>query len=373
MLNQKTFLESLVKLDPNYKHFKYLLAVSGGADSMVLLHLFKNSGLYFEVAHVNYKLRGEDSEEDQQLVEKICKKSKIPCHQYSITDKNNKPKNSIQEWARNLRYDFFKKIKSERQLSTVVTAHHLNDQLETFIINLAKASGINGLSGMPANDNNIFRPILRFSKKEIYQFASEHQIEFREDLSNQKSDYLRNKIRNEIAPKLLEVNEHFLENFAKSLEYLKQTKHFVSQQVLKIEAKIIEHKEDYITVDKELFRKESDYVQFEILRKYDFTEVKEIEKINAAEVGKKFNSATYELLIDREKLIIKPHQNESLKVSEIEVPLNLDLENTLIIPENILNEIEIKGEFNWKIDALKVALPLKLRHKKKAMNFNLLE
>lgn len=364
MLNQKTFLESLSKLNPNYPHFKYLLGVSGGADSMVLLHLFRKSGLYFEVAHVNYQLRGESSEKDQQLVKNTCEKSKIPFHLYSITDEDNRPKNSIQEWARDLRYNFFEKIKNEQQLAVIVTAHHLNDQLETFIINLSKASGINGLCGIPANDHYIYRPLLQFSKTEIYQFAREYQIEFREDLSNQKSDYLRNKIRNEISPRLLEVNEHFLENFAKSLEYLKQTRHFVSQQLLKIDAKIIEQKEDSITINKELFRQESNYVQFEILRKYDFTEVKEIEKINIAEVGKKFNSKNFELLIDREKIIIKPHQNENLNISEFEILLNIDQENNILIPENILQSIEIKDRLHWNIDGLKVELPLKLRPKK---------
>ena len=235
MLNTKTFQQSLQKLQTDYKKAKFLLAVSGGVDSMVLLDLFKGAALNFEVAHINYKLRGEDSDEDQKLVEGFCRQNQIPFHLYQVSEKDNKPKNSIQEWARNIRYQFFRKIQQEKNLDFLVTAHHLNDQLETFIINLSKASGIKGLSGIPANENKILRPLLSFTKEEIYAYAKKNKIKFREDLSNQKNDYLRNKIRNQIVPKLLEVNENFLENFGKSILHLNQTKSFVEEKISEIE------------------------------------------------------------------------------------------------------------------------------------------
>ena len=111
MLNTKTFQQSLQLLNADYQKVTFLLAVSGGADSMVLLDLFKNSNLQFQVAHIHYGLRGSDSDKDQQLVEKICESNKIPFHLYKVSAKDNKPENSIQTWARDLRYDFFRKIK----------------------------------------------------------------------------------------------------------------------------------------------------------------------------------------------------------------------------------------------------------------------
>lgn len=315
MLNSQTFQHSLERLFADYRNTKFLLAISGGADSMVLLDLFKDSKLKFEVAHINYQLRGEDSDKDQELVEKICEQNNIHFHLYQVSEMDNKPKNSIQDWARIIRYNFFRKIQQERSLNFIVTAHHLNDQLETFIIHLSKASGIKGLTGIPANENNILRPLLSFSKEEIYDFVKENNIEFREDLSNQKNDYLRNKIRNEIVPKLLEVNENFLDNFGKSISYLNQTKNFVDEQIFKIEKEIIVNKEDSLQINKKLFFNQSEFIQYEILRKFGFTEAEEIAKIKKAEAGKKFISSEYQLNSDREIFVLKKNRRSNCRGS----------------------------------------------------------
>ena len=131
-LSLKNQLENLTGSPENHS---YLLAVSGGADSMVLAHQFQDSVLQFQVAHINYKLRGEDSDLDQKVVQDFCKKNHIPFHLYEVSAKDQQPENSIQLWARDLRYRFFKQIQEKENLDFLVTAHHLNDQLETFIIN----------------------------------------------------------------------------------------------------------------------------------------------------------------------------------------------------------------------------------------------
>ena len=285
MLEKSSFKNQLENLVSQPENQSYLLAVSGGADSMILTSLFldfrdniKNSETEFQVAHINYKLRGEDSDLDQKVVQDFCEKNHIKFHLYEVSEKDKKPEHSIQLWARELRYKFFKEIQEKEQLEFLVTAHHLNDQLETFIIILSKAAGINGLSGIPANDNNILRPLLHFSKQEIYQFAEENNIEFREDLSNKKSDYLRNKIRNEIVPKLLETNDHFLENFKKSSSYLNQTKDFVQEQIQQIENKLTVFNKDYKILSKEKLEQESDFVKFEILKKFGLIRKKKFPK-----------------------------------------------------------------------------------------------
>lgn len=364
MLNLKTFQHALENIYADFRKVKFLLAISGGADSMVLLHLYKSLGLQFQVAHINYKLRDAESDKDQKLVESICEQNRIPFHLYQVSEKDNKPLNSIQDWARIIRYDFFRQIQCEQSLDFIVTAHHLNDQLETFIIHLSKASGIKGLSGIPANENNILRPLLGFSKEDIYDFAKENSIEFREDLSNQKNDYLRNKIRNQIVPKLLEVNENFLDNFSKSITYLNQTKNFVEQQVSEIEKEIILHQEDASLINKASFLDQTDFVQYEILRKYGFNDLKENLKIKKAETGKIFISSAYELIIDRKILLLKKSIKGGEQLNEEEITLEIDAKNQIIFPENLHFEINELGKVNWKLEADKIKLPLRIRHQK---------
>lgn len=359
-------LQNLTQLSDNQT---YLLAVSGGADSMVLVYLFnelRDFGYQFQVAHINYKLRGEDSDSDQKVVEDFCKKNNIKFHLYEVSEKDKKPENSIQLWARELRYRFFKEIQEKENLNFLVTAHHLNDQLETFIINLSKASGINGLSGIPANENNILRPLLNFSKEEIYRFAEENKIDFREDLSNKKNDYLRNKIRNEIVPELLETNEQFLENFRKSISYLNQTKDFVNDNIDEIEKKILIESEENTVLDKEKLNRQTELVQFEILKKYGFNQPEEIQKIFIAETGSTFYSKEYKLIINRNELIFN-ELNSNIKIQEEIILTNAEEINhnlNINLSQHIKMIEEINKDFSWEFDAGKITHPLKLRTKK---------
>ena len=248
-----------------------------------------------------------------------------------------------------------------------MTAHHLNDQLETFIINLSKASGIKGLSGIPANDHKILRPLLHFSKDEIYDFAKKHKIEYREDLSNKKSDYLRNKIRNEMVPKLLETNNHFLENFKKSLSYLNQTKDFVRQQIEEIENRITISNNENKFLDKNKLNIESDLVKFEILKKYGFEKEEEIKKIFKSETGSSFFSNDFQLIINRNELILNKLNQKKENQKEIILTQGFDLNQNnveLNISDPISSIEEINKTFQWDFDAEKITFPLKLRKKK---------
>ena len=136
MLDFNSFLENLENLGENISTKKFLLAVSGGADSMVLSHLFRISSFEFQIAHVNYHFRGEDSNLDQKVVENFCSENQIKIHLKSISEEEKSNMKSLQNWAREIRYDFFFKILEEENLDYIVTAHHLNDELETYIINL---------------------------------------------------------------------------------------------------------------------------------------------------------------------------------------------------------------------------------------------
>lgn len=374
MLNLSAFKSQLDKLVHFPENQSYLLAVSGGVDSMVLAHCFKESGIKFQVAHINYKLRGEDSELDQKTAEDFCKKHHIEFHLYEVSEKDRKPEHSIQLWARELRYDFFKQVQKRENLEFLVTAHHLNDQLETFIINLSKAAGLNGLSGIPANSNRILRPFLPFSKEEIYAFAKENRIEYREDLSNRKNDYLRNKIRNEVVPKLLETNDCFLENFRKSSSYLNQTKDFVQQQIGEIEKRITVLNPSCKILSKDGLSRESDFIKFEILKKYGFDQEKEIPKIFSAENGSLFFAKDYRLMVNYDQLVLhkktdydvpKQEDEEIIMIEESDIAQN----QTAVNLENIMAIEEINKSFEWKFDARKLRFPLRLRRPKEGDEF----
>lgn len=346
---------------------------------MVLASLFRDFGqeiqdskFRFQVAHINYKLRGNDSDLDQKTVQDFCEKNHIKFHLYEVSEKDQKPENSIQLWARELRYRFFKAIQEKEKLEFLVTAHHLNDQLETFIINLSKAAGINGLSGIPSHDNNILRPLLNFSKKEIYQFAELNHIEFREDLSNKKNDYLRNKIRNQIVPMLMETNNHFLENFRKSSSLLNQTKDFVQKQIQEIENNLTVFNQDYKILSKEKLNQESDFVKFEILKKYGFNQEEEIPKIFEAENNSSFFSKEYQLIVNRDELIFIDRSQEKESKEEIVLIDHFDFsENQITI--NLVDHIEsidgINKGFEWDFDAEKLHFPLRLRKQKEGDEF----
>ena len=366
MLTKETFHHALRNLLQNPESSHFLLAVSGGADSMALLQLFYSSRFKIQVAHVNYHLRGKDSDADQELVKNFCSENNIPFHLYEVSDKDQKPENSIQNWARNLRYDFFRKIQKTENLDYLVTAHHLNDQLETFLINLSKAYGIHGLSGIPANENQILRPLLNFTKDEIYAFAEANNLEFREDVSNQKNDYLRNFIRNEIAPKLFETNENFLQNFAKSLNFLNQTKRFVEEKIQQIELELISEKDHVFYLNKAKLSEQNDLTKFEILRKFGFQDEKEISKMFNADKGKTFNSADFQLLVDRENFVLienSSNQNSTENSEEIIIAESLSSINNrdISLSKWIINE----NETHWVYDEEKLIFPLKLRKKKR--------
>ena len=379
MLEKSSFIIQLKNLVHEPENHTYLLAVSGGADSMVLASLFRDLGheikgskFQFQVAHINYKLRGHDSDLDQKTVQDFCEKNHIKFHLYEVSEKDRKPENSIQLWARELRYNFFKEIQEKEKLEFLVTAHHLNDQLETFIINLSKASGINGLSGIPSNDNDILRPLLNFSKKEIYQFAEDNTIEFREDLSNKKNDYLRNRIRNEIVPVLMDTNDHFLENFRKSSLYLNQTKDFVRKQIQEIENRITVFNPDYKILSKEKLDQEGDFVKFEILKKYGFNQEEEIPKIFKAENNSSFFSEKYQLIVNRDELIfIERNDKQEIKEEIILIDHFNFSENQINV--NLVDYIEsidgINKGFEWDFDAEKLHFPLRLRKQKEGDEF----
>ncbi len=207
----------------------FLLACSGGVDSMVLATLLFNESYSFSVAHVNFKLRGEEADADQHFVRQWCEQRNISFYTKNFYTKAYAKEQgfSTQIAARKLRYKWFEELRLEHGFSHILMAHHLNDTLETALYHLVKGGGIAGLSGMPLLRERIARPLLFHSRAEILEFAKEYQVKWREDASNQSTDYRRNKIRHEIVPILKGINPNLDKTAKSTFERLRGTQEII--------------------------------------------------------------------------------------------------------------------------------------------------
>lgn len=212
---------------------KILLAVSGGKDSMAMLHLFVAAKFNIGVAHCNFQLRAKAADEDEDFVKQTCQQLNIPFHsiRFDTADYAEKHKISTQMAARELRYNWFEEIKTTDHYHSIATAHHQNDVAETMLINLTKGSGLSGLHGIKAKNNHIIRPLLCFTSDEIQQYISTHQISYREDQSNASVKYVRNKIRHEVLPKLAEINPNIIETLNKAATHFSATENILNQKI----------------------------------------------------------------------------------------------------------------------------------------------
>lgn len=301
---------------------KYLLAVSGGVDSMVLLHLFYNSSYRFSVVHCNFRLRGEDSDLDEKLVKDFCDDHDIELFIKSFdTLKIKKNRESIEMVARNLRYNYFQELIKKHSFDYLVTAHHLNDNVETFFINLLRGSGIKGLSGMQMIANYIVRPLLTFTRNEIVNFALNHSITWREDASNQTLDYLRNKIRHQIIPEFQDISPGFLHQVEKSMSILHETQSFLESQVKELQKKAEVFTETGVkaySLDKLL---QADFLlSYHLLSKYGFTNKKDCENILNAHTGSLFESQEYKAWVDRGTLLLANRSKTEFSIVNFLIP-----------------------------------------------------
>lgn len=201
---------------------RFLLAVSGGLDSVVLAHLFHSAGLNYGLAHMNFSLRGDESDKDEAFVHDLAKNLSIPFFSKKV-DTNayaGSNKRSIQESARELRYEWFSSLAVQEGFDYIVTGHHADDELETFFINLLRGTGIKGLSGYARKSGNLIRPLLFSGREEIRQYAEKHNLAWREDSSNASDKYIRNQIRHELLPLLYTIRSGARERLLQNIDRL---------------------------------------------------------------------------------------------------------------------------------------------------------
>ncbi len=345
---------------------KIILAVSGGKDSMAMLHLFYAHKLNFGVAHCNFQLRGEEADKDENLVKDFAEKNQMPFYSIKFNTKEYATVKgiSIQMAARELRYDWFEKIRKENSYDYIATAHHKNDVAETMLINLIKGTGLSGLHGIRNKSNFIIRPLLCFDRKEIDNYIKEKNIPFRDDQSNSDTKYFRNAVRHNIIPELEKLNSSII-----------RTLNAEASRFLDLETIL----EDKIKVEKEnCFEDDNEGVKINIKRLqklnplkiylyyfikdfgFNFSDVEDIIDGLENQSGKKYYSSTHALIKDRDYLIVKKNDEPSFEQLTINTIKDLPFDYQLI--DITADEFEMNPSTDIAyFDADKVQFPLTLR------------
>ena len=350
---------------PFLKEKKLLLATSGGIDSMVLLYLCHQLKLDVRVAHCNFKLRGNESDEDENFVKSQCEKLDVLLFVNHFDTKKfaEKQKLSIQVVARNLRYDWFNTLLINNNYDYILTAHHLDDSLETFLINFTRGSGLDGLTGIPEQNGNIIRPLLPFSRNEIEAFAKENNVEWRDDSSNASDKYLRNKLRHDIIPVLKELNPGLLQSFENTISNLKQAQTLVDDASRIIYRKVVTDINFQKRINLAELMQLPNYVAYlyQWLEPFGFTDWDSINDLATAQSGKQIHSQNHTLLKDRNELIVFPkaESEESPQFliekeqKEVKFPLKMAFCNA--------DDISVQATNVIFVDEEKLLYPLQIR------------
>jgi tRNA(Ile)-lysidine synthase len=368
---------------------RILLTVSGGVDSVVMCALFKQAGISFGIAHCNFQLRGKESEEDELFVEALAESYAVPYHSISFDTSSFAKKNklSIQAAARQLRYAWFAELKTQFGYHSIATAHHRDDSIETFFVNLVRGTGISGLHGILPRQGDIIRPLSFCGKAEILAFAKANKLKYREDSSNASEKYVRNKIRLKLLPLLKELNPDIQNTLVETIQRLQETEEVFNNEIRDKRKKLVRRKKETVVIQlkalKELWPLTA-YL-FQLLKPYGFKGAALNGIINAFDgtSGKQFFSDTHRLIKDRKELIITPRSREKpgappeekntsavLKVKKgqkeiVSGELKLTFKSSLSTPG-------FKVPASKKVAALdqdKIAFPLELRRWKEGDTF----
>ena len=350
---------------------KILIACSGGMDSVVLTNLMKNLNFEIALAHCNFSLRGKESDGDEMFVIGLAKSMEIPVFAETFDTKRfaEEHKISTQMAARDLRYTWFAEILKDFKFDFLLTAHHLDDDLETFFINLSRGTGLNGLLGIPKKNNKIVRPLLSFSREEILKYAEENNLKWREDSSNLKTDYLRNQLRLEVLPQFKKTNEALLKNFQKTQQNIRASQNLIEDYMALVYNLVVTEAVDSYKINIQKIKElpHTDALLYELLNGFGFMEWEDVSKLIDAQTGKQLFSKTHRLIKNRGELVLTEidfeKNNDEFLVSEEEItsPIKLKIEQSKYIGETEKNLIYVDSE--------KLNFPLKLRKWKSGDSF----
>ena len=287
-----------------------LLAVSGGIDSMVMTDLFLKARFSIGIAHCNFLLRGNESNEDESFVDAFCLEHGLRLHtnRFETTEHAREKGISIQMAARELRYSWFEKIRKSGDYSYVSLAHNLDDVIETCFINLSRGTGIRGLSGINRKSGKIIRPLLFASRNEIISHSKDHQIRYREDSSNKSVKYARNRIRHHIIPEFVTINPGFRKNILETITTLSDVDEIYRNTIENIKKEVFTVSDQKILINISRIKGLTplNTILYELIRPYHFPKQSVSDIIESLDgiAGKQFYSSTHRLIKDRENLII---------------------------------------------------------------------
>lgn len=350
---------------------RILLAISGGIDSVAMLHLFLGLNNQIAVIHCNFQLRSSDSDEDEAFVRNLCSMNNLPCfsrrfNTLQFAEENNL---SIQLAARELRYAYFEEIRQQEGYDRIAIAHNSDDSIETFFINLMRGTGIKGLTGIKASSGRIIRPLLFASRNQIVEFAKEIKMLHRLDKSNLENKYKRNQVRNELMPLLENMAPSFRKTMLEVLHKLDGTNRIYQERIEELMKDLVQDAENFQFIDMDSLKKKpySDIVLPELLRKFGFSAdiCQQIILNLDSESGTTFLSPTHRLIKDRNRLLLTGRssaEDEVFYIDEnipvIELPLVLRFFN-----ESRSSGYRIPREKDIAcIDKDKLVFPLMLRH-----------
>lgn len=325
---------------------RVLVAVSGGVDSMVMLDLLSRAaqdiGLdRLAVAHCNFSLRGQESDRETKLVQDVCREKGIEffCRQFDTKAQCALTGQSTQMVARRLRYDFFDELCLEHNFNKVAIAHNAGDSIETFFVNLTRGTGLRGLTGIGVSRGRIVRPLLGFSRGEIEKYATANAVQWLNDSSNATLDYLRNRLRHDILPRLDSSVPSFGQTMASNMRHLEAAQTFIDQTISQIKDRLLV--DGVLDMASLRLDPSFDFLLFEILHPYGFSGAVVADIARATLSGKEFFAERYTAILDRDGLIIQSREARLFQERVIQADdpciewLTVDEIQSLATPSNV--------------------------------------
>jgi len=352
---------------------KILLTVSGGVDSMVMMSLFAASGYRFGVAHCNFQLRGHESDEDEALVAEQARRYGVELfnRRFDTQGEMERTGESMEMAARRLRYTWFRSLCDEHGYNVIAIAHHINDSIETFFINMLRGTGLRGLTGISVQAGRIVRPLMFATRKDILDYATAHRIPYREDSSNRSTKYLRNKVRLGIVPMLREINPQFTTVMRRNISRLTDAQTFIDRSVELIRRDAMTEQGGLYTlhVDRIDASLPLGYVVYEILNSMFGFKGDTVDALCHAlqqnNTGRRFYSREWVATIDRGRIVIGRIADEDTCMTQVEQGVlrsycgssvlhyeycDIDMIDSVTTPDNVA-----------LVDADKLRFPLTLR------------
>jgi tRNA(Ile)-lysidine synthase len=296
---------------------RLLLAVSGGLDSVVLVRLCFEAKLHFDIAHCNFQLRGDESDQDAVFVRALAQQHGTGFYEQRFDTKVFAQTNGVstQMAARTLRYEWFEQIRTQHGYDYLLTAHHQDDLLETILINLTRGTGLAGLHGILPKNGTTVRPLLFATRAQIQQYASQHDLSWREDSSNATTDYVRNRLRHEVVPVLRDINPQVAAAAGELAERVAASEYILQEANAQVAQKVITQTDNYLKINYETLTQYAYSVerlaQWLAPLGFGYADTKRIWAQRDAAVGKQFLSSTHLLVKDRGAWVVTPRQAPS--------------------------------------------------------------